>query len=122
MSPHVSVVIPTYNHSQYILSTIDSVFAQNYKGYEVIVINDGSPDDTAQVLKPLVEQNRIQYIEQENRGQAAARNRGLEVARGEFVAFLDDDDLWPPDKLEWQVAYLASHAEAVAVGGGAAIR
>ena len=118
MSSQTSIIIPTYNHSQYLLTTLNSVFAQTYQDYEIIVINDGSPDDTAQVIKPLVEKNRIQYIEQENGGQAAARNRGLKAARGEFIAFLDDDDLWPSDKLEWQVAYLTSHAEAVAVGGG----
>ena len=117
MSPQVSVVIPTYNHSQYILATLDSVFAQTYPDYEIIVINDGSPDDTARALEPLVEQNKIQYLEQENQGQAAARNRGLALARGEFIAFLDDDDLWPPDKLEWQVEMLQD-SDDVAVAGG----
>ena len=121
MTPQVSVVIPTYKHSQYVLATLDSVFAQTHQNYEVIVINDGSPDDTAQVLKPLIEQNCIQYIEQANQGQAATRNRGLALARGEFIAFLDDDDLWPPDKLEWQVAFLNDHAEVSVVGGSVRI-
>lgn len=117
MLPQVSILIPTYNHSQYVLETLDSVFAQTYLDYEIIVINDGSPDDTRQVLQPLVRENRIQYIEQENQGQAAARNRGLALARGKFIAFLDDDDLWPPDKLGWQVAFLQSHPDVAFVSG-----
>ncbi|MBV8279029.1 MAG: glycosyltransferase family 2 protein [Verrucomicrobia bacterium] len=102
----VSVVVPAYNHGKYILQTLDSVFAQTYTDYEVIIINDGSPDNTTELLRPLKESGRIRYFEQPNAGQAAARNRGLAEACGEFIAFLDDDDLWPPDKLEWQVQEL----------------
>jgi glycosyltransferase involved in cell wall biosynthesis len=115
--PSVSVIIPTYNHRAYVLETLESVFAQTFTDYEVIVVNDGSPDDTAELLRPLAEQGRIRYIEQPNAGQAAARNRGLAEARGEFIAFLDDDDLWPPDKLEWQVAEMNSDPRLVAVYG-----
>jgi glycosyltransferase involved in cell wall biosynthesis len=115
--PEVSVVIPTYKHRDYILETLDSVFRQTYTEYEVIVVNDGSPDDTADVLRPLVEAGRIRYVEQPNGGQGAARNRGIAAARGEFVALLDDDDLWPPDKLEWQVAALRERPSAVLVYG-----
>ncbi len=102
--PLVSVIIPAYGHCDLIADTLASVFAQTFTDYEVIVVNDGSPDDTAAVLRPHVEGGRIRYIEQPNAGQASARNRGLAAARGEFIAFLDDDDLWPPDKLQWQVA------------------
>ena len=116
-SPQVSVVIPTYNHQAYILQTLESVFAQTFTHYEVIVINDGSPDHTAGILEPLVRSKKIRYIEQANAGQASARNRGLKEARGEFIAFLDDDDLWPLDKLEWQVADLRRSSEAVMVIG-----
>ena len=94
----VSVIIPTYNHVDYVAETLETVFAQTFGDYEVIVVNDGSPDGTAEVLRPSREAGRIRYIEQANAGQAAARNRGLAEARGEFIAFLDDDDLWPPDK------------------------
>ena len=115
--PQVSVIIPTYKHQNFILATLDSVFAQTFTDYEVIVINDGSPDDTAEVLRPLAEAGRIRYIEQVNGGQAAARNRGITMAQGEFIALLDDDDLWPPDKLEWQVAALRAAPDAVLAYG-----
>jgi glycosyltransferase involved in cell wall biosynthesis len=114
--PAVSVIIPTYSHRDYVLETLDSVFAQTFTDCEVIVVNDGSPDDTAEVLRPLVEAGRIKYIDQPNAGQAAARNRGLAEARGEFIAFLDDDDIWPPDKLEWQVRVMRD-SDHTAIGG-----
>ena len=118
VSPAVSVIIPTYRHAHTVLETLDSVFAQTFINHEIIVVNDGSPDDTAERLRPLVEAGRIRYIEQANAGQANARNRGLAEARGEFIAFLDDDDLWPPDKLEWQVAWLQEDQNAGVIGGG----
>lgn len=113
----ISVVIPTYNHGPLLLDTLASVFAQTYQDYEVIVVNDGSPDDTAELLRPLVETRRVIYLEQENAGQAAARNRGLQAARGDYIAFLDDDDLWPADKLAWQVRVLDENPESVLVYG-----
>lgn len=114
--PNISVVIPTYNHRRFVLKAIDSVFAQTTPDYEVIVVNDGSVDDTAELLRPLAESGRIRYCEQPNRGQAAARNLGLSMAKGEFVALLDDDDYWPSDKLRRQVDALSSCSAAL-VGG-----
>jgi glycosyltransferase involved in cell wall biosynthesis len=110
-------VIPTYNRGKHIIETLDSVFAQTFKSIEVIVVNDGSSDDSADVLRPYSESGQIQYIEQANAGPATSRNRGLAEAKGEFVAFLDDDDLWPNDKLEWQVAVLKSDPDLLAVYG-----
>ena len=118
LRPRVSVVIPTYRHQDTIIDTLKSVFLQTFKDFEVIVVNDGSPDETAQLLAPLAASGRIGYFEQSNKGQAAARNRGLAEATGAFIAFLDDDDLWPADKLEWQVAYLERNPSIAAVGGG----
>src|SRR5438034_6092600 len=114
----VSVVIPTYCHQDTIIDTLKSVFLQTFQDFEVIVVNDGSPDETAQLVAPLAAVGRIRYLEQSNQGQAAARNRGLEEATGEFISFLDDDDLWPADKLEWQVSYLERNPSIAAVGGG----
>jgi glycosyltransferase involved in cell wall biosynthesis len=113
----VSVVIPTYNHCEHVLATIESVFAQTFRDLEVIVVNDGSPDDTAQILAPLAAAGRIRYIEQPNQGQAAARNQGLAEASGRYIAFLDDDDLWPAEKLAWQVEGLERDAQTVLVYG-----
>jgi glycosyltransferase involved in cell wall biosynthesis len=106
--PIVSVIIPAYNVAPYISETLDSVFAQTFAGYEVIVVNDGSPDteDLEQALAPYLD--RIVYLTQENRGAGAARNNGLMAARGEFVAFLDADDLWLPDYLSEQLAFIRS--------------
>jgi len=116
-APLTSVIIPTYRHRDFILRTLDSVFAQTHKDYEIIVVNDGSPDDTKTVLARLVAAGRIQYVEQPNGGQSHARNRGLELARGKYIAFLDDDDLWPPDKLEWQTDFLEKHANVALISG-----
>ncbi len=113
----VSVIIPTYRHQEYVLRTLEAVFAQTFMDYEVIVINDGSPDDTTEALRPLIETGRIRYIEQPNAGQAAARNRGLVEARGKYIAFLDDDDLWLSDKLQWQVEALNAAPDAVLAYG-----
>lgn len=105
-TPAVSVIIPAYNASAYIKEALDSVFAQTFRDYEVIVINDGSPDTPRleQMLEPYGES--LKYIKQENRGAAAARNSGLRNARGEFVAFLDADDYWLPDYLSKQIDFL----------------
>jgi glycosyltransferase involved in cell wall biosynthesis len=115
--PVVSVVIPTYKHARYIDETLRSVFAQTFTDFEVIVVNDGSPDDTAAVLQPWIASGHIRYREQTNAGQSAARNTGIRLARGEFLALLDDDDLWPEDKLAVQVERLRDHPEFVVTYG-----
>ena len=116
-SPKVSVIIPTFNHRAVILETLESAFAQRLPDSEIIVVNDGSPDDTKTLLEPLVRAGRIEYIEQPNQGVATARNTGIARARGEYIALLDDDDLWPPDKLQWQVAYLDANPDVGVVAG-----
>ncbi|MBA2437335.1 MAG: glycosyltransferase family 2 protein, partial [Acidimicrobiia bacterium] len=113
----ISVVVPTYNHRDFVLQALESAFAQTFTDIEVIVVNDGSGDDTEALLRPLVQAGRIAYLEQENQGQAAARNRGWQAARGKYVAFLDDDDLWPPGKLEWQARVLEEQPQTVLVYG-----
>jgi glycosyltransferase involved in cell wall biosynthesis len=115
--PSVSVVIPTYHHRDYILQTLQSVFDQTFKDFEIIVVNDGSPDDTSDLLRPFAGDGRLVLIEQANAGQAAARNRGISSATGEFIALLDDDDFWPSDHLEWQVSALRQLDDAVMVYG-----
>ena len=97
----VSVVIPVLNGQDYIVQCIDSVLEQSYPNYEIIVIDDGSTDDTARLVKQF--QQEINYVYQPNQGTACARNRGIELAKGKYIAFLDHDDLWLPDKLSYQV-------------------
>jgi glycosyltransferase involved in cell wall biosynthesis len=105
-SPLVSVIVPAYRAAPYIGDTLDSILAQSFTSYEIIVVNDGSPDteDLERVLSPYRE--KIVYIAQENRGQAGARNTGLRSARGKFVAFLDQDDQWEPDFLKFHVGIM----------------
>ncbi|MBD3243330.1 MAG: glycosyltransferase [Chitinivibrionales bacterium] len=102
--PLISVVIPTYNRRSYITEAIDSVLAQTYDDYEVVVVDDGSTDGTREALEQYA--HAIRYVYQENAGCAAARNTGLEHARGRWIAFLDSDDVWLPDKLATQAADL----------------
>ena len=105
-APSVSVIIPAYNVAPYIGETLDSVFSQTFADYEVIVINDGSPD-TEQLERELARFiDRVSYVKQENRGASAARNAGLRTAGGEFVAFLDADDLWLPSYLDEQIKFI----------------
>jgi glycosyltransferase involved in cell wall biosynthesis len=108
-SPSVSIIIPAYNVARYIGETLNAVFAQTFKDYEVIVVNDGSPDteDLESAIEPYME--RIVYLKQENRGAAAARNQALCASHGHYVAFLDADDLWLPDYLEEQLKFIESH-------------
>jgi glycosyltransferase involved in cell wall biosynthesis len=102
----VSVIMAAYNAAPYIKEALDSVLAQTYTRYEIIVVNDGSPD-TAELEKALEPyRNRIVYLKQENRGVSAARNAGLRMAQGEFVSMLDPDDRWEPEYLEAQLAVM----------------
>ncbi|HEX6188761.1 MAG TPA: glycosyltransferase family A protein [Pyrinomonadaceae bacterium] len=103
-TPVVSVIMPAYNVARFIGAALDSVFAQTFTNFEVIVVNDGSPDteELERVLGPY--QDRILYFKQENRGVSAARNVGVRAARGTFIAHLDPDDLWEPDYLQAQLA------------------
>jgi len=105
-TPKVSVIIPTYNYGRFVCQAVDSVLAQTWPNIEVIVIDDGSTDDTADRLKPYAD--KIRYIYQPNRGLSGARNAGIREAAGEYVAFLDADDLWTPQKIEAQMALVAA--------------
>jgi glycosyltransferase involved in cell wall biosynthesis len=97
----VSVIIPAFNHAEFIASAVESCLAQTLSPWEVIVIDDGSEDGTRDVLNQFG--SRIRYIRQERAGVSAARNRGIEESTGEFIAFLDADDIWVPERLERQV-------------------
>lgn len=110
-TPLVSVVIPTYNQPAFLREALDSVLAQTFADYEIIVVNDGSTDDTQEQLERYGD--RIRVITQDNQGIGRARNRGMDAASGRYIAFLDHDDLWHPAKLETQVAYMQEHPDCV---------
>jgi len=115
--PAISVVIPLYNKGSYIARAINSVLAQTFQDFEVIVVDDGSTDDGAAVIKQF-DDPRIQIIQQENMGVSAARNRGIEAARAELVAFLDADDEWLPEFLETILALRKKYPTAAAFATG----
>src|SRR4030095_14834564 len=106
MSSLVSCIVPVYNGERYLGAALDSILAQTYRPIQVIVADDGSTDGTASVAASYADV--VHYVGQRNRGPAAARNLGLTAAAGEFIAFLDADDLWHPDKLTRQMARLAA--------------
>lgn len=114
--PLVSVVMPAYNARLYILEAIRSVLEQDYINIELIVVDDGSSDDTVELARSLG--NRVKVFERNNSGPAAARNFGISVAQGEFIAFLDADDVWLPGKLSAQIRYLLDHPDIGVVYGG----
>jgi glycosyltransferase involved in cell wall biosynthesis len=107
--PLVSVIVPTYNRAGIIRETIENIFEQTYTNIELIIVDDGSTDDTQRILRSYGQ--RIQWIAQNNAGPAAARNRGLQLARGEIIAFQDSDDAWHPTKIERQVSLLQRAGE-----------
>jgi glycosyltransferase involved in cell wall biosynthesis len=114
--PKVSVIVPTYNNRSFLPATIDSVLAQTYSDYELIVVDDGSTDDTVAVLRPY--NGQIRYLPQTNQGVSAARNRGLALALGDYIVFLDGDDLLLPHKLARQVAFLDTNQAVGVVHSG----
>lgn len=112
-TPQVSVIIPAYNQAHFLVQAIESVLAQTYKNYEIIVINDGSTDHTAEVVQAFGD--KIRYVYQENTGLPGARNTGLRMAGGELVTLLDSDDLYNPDYLSELTALLKANPQAGAV-------
>jgi glycosyltransferase involved in cell wall biosynthesis len=107
VTPEISIIIPTYNRRAMLLEAIDSVLAQSTQSFELIVIDDGSTDGTAEQLMRLGKTIRIERID--HRGPAAARNYGVAIARAPLIAFLDSDDLWAPSKLERQLAFMRTN-------------
>lgn len=113
-SPLVSVIIPNYNYARYLKDAIVSVQAQTYSNIEIIVVNNGSTDNSLHLLQQFGSQ--ITLIDQENLGQAGARNSGLRAANGDLIAFLDADDFWQNDKIEKQIRLITSEIELVYSG------
>ncbi len=113
MEDLVSIIMPSYNTGEYITETLQSVFAQTYKNWEIIIVDDCSTDNTDEIIKPLLKDQRIRYYKNDqNSGAAVSRNRALREARGKWIAFLDSDDLWLPKKLEKQVKFMQDNGYA----------
>lgn len=122
MQPKISVVIPTYNRGYILRDAIGSVLEQSFTDIEVVVVDDGSTDDTRDIVANLAD-SRIRYVSHaSNRGCSAAYNTGIVAASGEFVAFLDSDDMWKPDYLDRQISFFSRHPEADAVFSDTEIR
>ena len=105
----ITVVIPTYNRVTFLKDAIDSVLAQTFLDFELIVVDDGSTDDTPKLLSSY--NNKVRVITQTNQGPSAARNRGIEATKSEWIAFLDSDDVWKPDKLKKQVQFITDNPD-----------
>ncbi|SEH64548.1 Glycosyl transferase family 2 [Ruminococcus flavefaciens] len=106
----VSIIMPSYNTGKYIADTIESVLAQTYKNWELIIVDDCSTDDTNEVVNKFKYDDRIKYLKNDhNSGAAVSRNKALREAKGKWIAFLDSDDLWLPHKLMWQLKFMKKH-------------
>ena len=112
-SMKVSVIIPTYNRRVMLAEAINSVLNQSHRNFEIIIVDDGSTDATRALMTAYQSRyaGRLRYVYQPNRGPAAARNRALEIAEGDFISFLDSDDLWLPEKLETELAWLSQYPQ-----------
>lgn len=111
MKPLVSIIIPTFNNARYIRETVESALAQTYEQTEIIIIDDGSTDNTRDVISDLIDSNRLKYFYQDNRGVSSARNTGIRISKGKYISFLDSDDIISPKKVEVQLASLEGHQE-----------
>lgn len=107
----VSVIMPVFNAEKYLEDAIKSVLSQTYKNIELVIVNDGSIDNTESIVQKYLDNKNIVYIKQDNRGLPSARNTGIKNSTGELIAFLDSDDLWYPNKVEEQVKYFEKHKD-----------
>lgn len=120
----VSVVLPLYNAKFTIVSSVRSVLDQTYRNWELIIINDGSTDNSKEVLLSFIDKlqpeikEKISFLDQENKGPSYTRNRGVNFATGHYIAFLDSDDVWVKEKLEWQIFYFKKFKDIGIIGGG----
>ncbi|OQY97646.1 MAG: hypothetical protein B6D35_14535 [Candidatus Brocadia sp. UTAMX2] len=106
----VSVIVPTYNSARFLPESVGSILAQTYHPYEIIVVDDGSTDNTKEVLQPFMQRIKCIHLEQ-NKGSPTARNIGIQAARGAYIAFIDGDDLWFPEKLQTDIGHFSQHPD-----------
>ncbi len=113
VQPTVSIILPAYNSATFLQTTLNSIFSQDYSDFEIIIVDDGSTDTTAQIADQ--QEKRVRLIQQKNQGISEARNTGLKAARGRYIAFIDHDDFWHPKKLSAQVSVLEKMDEMTGV-------
>lgn len=118
LGPTVSVVISAYNYGRYLAMAVESVLAQSYRDFELVIVDDGSTDDTPDVVRRYLDQPQVRYFRKPNGGQASAKNRGIQESVGAFVAFLDADDVWHTDKLARQLPLFLGRPEVGVVFSG----
>ena len=108
MRPMVSIILPSYNGATrgFLTNAIESVLIQSFQDYELSIIDDGSTDDTKEQCEQYLQMPQVHYVFQENRGPGSARNEGIKASQGEFICFLDDDDVWKCEKLERQIKFI----------------
>ncbi|QEL17168.1 glycosyltransferase family 2 protein [Limnoglobus roseus] len=116
MKPHVSVVMAAKNYARFLPAAVESVFAQTVADWELVIIDDGSTDETPTVVKPFLSDARVRYVRSDKLGQPRAKNLGIQLGRGDVIAFLDADDAWQPTKLEQQLALLRDDVGVVFCG------
>lgn len=110
MTSKISVIIPFYSNIDWLFEAIESVLNQTYQDFEIIIVNDGSPEVDTDLIDKFCNNNKIKYFRKSNGGPASARNYGLKKATGKYIAFLDSDDIWDPNKLEKQVAFMEANS------------
>jgi len=115
--PKISIIIPTWNGSKYIERALNSVFSQTFQDFEIIIVDDGSTDNMVYILDKYIKENKVIYLKQENQGPGPARKNGIVHSEGEYIAFIDDDDIWSDNnKLKEQVEFLDNNPDHVMVG------
>ena len=115
--PLVSIITPTFNRADFLPETIESVLSQDYDNFEFLIIDDGSTDNSKEVIEGYIDSGKIRYFYQENSGQSVARNKGIAEAKGEFICFLDSDNRWLPGKLSASIKAFESHPDVDIVYG-----
>jgi len=119
MNPLISIIVPVYNTEKYIDETIRSVVDQTYQHWELVLVDDGSTDQSNRIIEKWIQEDRrIRYSFKENGGQASARNVGIQICKGEYIAFLDADDLYMPERLQSQIEDIKNHDADFYYGGG----
>jgi len=121
--PEISIILPTYNRSTYLLNCLNSVINQVFPDWELIIIDDGSEDNTFEVVNPFIQKfDNIRYLKHKNRRQAFSRNAGIQASFGKYITFIDSDDIYKPEHLQSRIEYMKAHPEIDLIAGGVEVQ